>query len=166
MNERLHCLAWTVLLAFASVNALAADKLTVRINNQTITAWRTIDLESAKKEAIAAHKPIAWIASDPKLLDGSGTITHHGSQAATLHAFVALKDRTVLVFEDAYAENHKVLKIVDVALHTPNPHYTPPSVVFLNPQATQVLATVIYERDYAKRSQALADAWNQIKGKY
>jgi hypothetical protein len=41
---------------------------------------------------------------------------------------------------------------LDEALHTPNPHYTPPTVVFLDSAASQVLATVIYEPDFAKRS--------------
>lgn len=166
MHEKFGCIVLTVLLALASLSASAADKVTVRINNQTISAWRTVDLESAKKEAMAAHKPIAWIASYPKYIDGTGTISTRGSRGATLQAFVALNGKAILVFEDAYAENHQVLKIVDVALHTPNPHYTVPGVVFLDPQATQVLATVAFEPDFAKRTQALANGLNQTKGKF
>jgi hypothetical protein len=45
--------------------------------------------------------------------------------------------------------NHNVLPLVDKALHTPNPHYTPPSVVFLDPEAKQVLTVVTYEREFA-----------------
>jgi hypothetical protein len=56
-----------------------------------------------------------------------------------------LRSRTVLVFEDAFEENHKVLPLVDAALHTPDKNYTPPKVIFLNPEATEVLATVEYE---------------------
>jgi hypothetical protein len=151
------------LFAFSSN---AADKVTITINKQTITAYRTVDLESAKKEAVAAKKPIAWIASAPKLLDGKGNIAQTSSRGATLHAFYALRDRAVLVFMDAYEENHKVLQLVDDALHTPDPHYTPPTVVFLDPQAKQVLATVIYEPDFQKRAGALAKALEEIKGKF
>ena len=148
------------------LNTNAADKLTITINKQTISAYRTADLEAAKKEAAAAKKPIAWIATSPKLLDGNGTITLETSRGATLHAFYALRDKAILVFMDAYEENHKVLPLVDNALHTPNPHYTPPTVVFLDPDATKVLATVIYEPDFTKRAHALADALEQVKGKF
>ena len=157
--------ALTVVLNFVVFQANAADKMTVTINKQTISAYRTADLEAAKKEAIAAKKPIAWIASSPKVLDGTGNISGATSRSATLHAFFALRSSCVLVFMDAYEENHKVLQLVDVALHTPNPHYTPPTVVFLDSAATQVLATVIYEQDFAKRAAALAKGLEQAKGK-
>ena len=71
----------------------------------------------------------------------------------------------MLVFEDAYVENHKVLPLVDQALHTPDPHYTPPKVIFLNPEATEVLATVEYQPDFVKRAQALANALAQVDAK-
>ena len=157
--------ALITLLVLTSVCASAADKLTVAINKQTISAYRTVDLEAAKKEAPAAKKPIAWIASSPKVLDGTGMISGNGSKGATLHAFYALRDRCVLVFMDAFEENHKVLQLVDDALHTPDPHYTPPTVVFLDSNAKQVLATVPYEKDFTKRAAALAKALEQIKGK-
>jgi len=152
-------------ITFASLCVHAADKVTVMINKQTISAYRTVDLEAAKKEAIAAKKPIAWIASSPALLDGTGKISGTGSKSSTLHAFYALRDRCVLVFMDANAENHKVLQLVDDALHTPDPHYTPPTVVFLNSEATKVLAKVTHERDFVKRAKALTSALEEIKGK-
>ena len=155
----------TLFLACAPQHVNAAEKFVVTINAQTISAYRTADLEAAKKEASAAKKPIAWIASDPKLLDGQGKISGSSSRSATLHALYALRSRCVLVFMDAYEENHKVLPLVDEALHNPNPHYTPPTVVFLDPAAKQVLATVIYEKDFAKRAAALAAALQQIKEK-
>lgn len=145
--------------------AVAGQKLVVTINNQSCAFWRTADLDSAKKEAAAAHKPIAWIASASQFLDGQGIISGMSSRSATLHEFFALRDRTILVFEDAYAENHQVLQLVDAALHTPNPHYTPPTVVFLNPDATEVLAKVPYETDFVKRAHDLADALETVKGK-
>jgi hypothetical protein len=159
LNE-IFCL---VILATFCLSASAADKITVTINNKTISAWRTADLDSAKKEAAAAHKPIAWIASSPKLLDGRGSISQTTSRGATLHAFYALRDRAVLVFMDAYEENHKVPKLMDVALHTPDPHYTPPTVLLLDPEAKKVLATVIYEQDFVKRAKALAKALDDTK---
>ena len=156
---------FTAVILINALPARAADKLTITINKQIISAYRTADLDAAKKEAAAAKKPIAWIATSPKLLDGNGTITLETSRGATLHAFYALRDKAILVFMDAYEENHKVLPLVDNALHTPNPHYTPPTVVFLDPDATKVLATVIYEPDFTKRAHALADALEQVKGK-
>ena len=144
----------------------AAEKLSVTVNGQRVLLYRTSDLESAKKEAAAAHKPIAWIASAFKLLDGHGTITLPNSRGATLHELFALRDRAVIVFMDAYEENHKVVQFIDDALHTPDPHYTPPTVLFLDPEAKTVLATVTYDPDIVKRAKALAKALDDIKGKF
>ena len=144
---------------------IPTNKLTVTIKQQTISAWRTADLESAKKEAIAAHKPIAWIAASPDFLNGPGEMTKRGSGNATWYAFYILRDKAILVFEDAYAENHKVLPLVDKALHTPKP-LQPPNVVFLDPEAKKVLTVVTYEREFANRSRSFADALDRIKGKY
>ena len=155
----------TAFVVCCALTAVAGQKLAVTINNQSCAFWRTADLESAKKEAAAAHKPIAWIASASQFLDGQGIISGMSSRSATLHEFFALHHRTILVFEDAYAENHQVLQLVDAALHTPNPHYTPPTVVFLNPDATEVLAKVQYETDFVKRAHDLADALETVKGK-
>jgi hypothetical protein len=96
-----------------ALTAEAAEKIVLKINNQSISAYRTADLEAAKM--------------------------------------------------DAYEENHAVLKLVDDALHTPDPHYTPPTVVFLDSEAKRVLATVIYEPDFTKRAQALAKALEQVR---
>lgn len=159
-------LALIALVALVSFRSHAADKLTVTINKQTISAYRTVDLESAKKEAAAAHKPIAWIATSPTVLDGRGTITLTNGRGATLHAFYALRDKAVLVYMDAFEENHKVLPLVDDALHTPDPHYTPPTVIFLDAEAKVILAKVIYEPDFVKRANALAKALDEIKGKF
>ena len=166
MNKTFHRLVLSALLTLFVPYAKAADRVTVTINNQTVSTYRTADLEAAKQEAIAAKKPIAWIASSFTLLDGRGSITQTNSRGATLHALYALRGSCVLVFMDAYGENHKVLQLVDDALHTPDPHYTPPTVVFLDPEAKQVLATVIYEKDFNKRGGELAKALQQIKGKF
>jgi hypothetical protein len=166
MNPLLCRFSLMVLLTLAGLDAHAADKLIVNIGNQNISAWRTADLESARQEATAAHKPIAWIASAPKLLNGKGSISDANQRGATLHAFFALRTKAVLVFMDAYEENHKVLPIVDKALHTPDPHYNPPTVLLLDPAASQILATVLYEPDFTKRANALARALDQIKEKF
>jgi hypothetical protein len=157
--------AFSLVLLGIAITAGGAEKVTVTINNQTISAYRTADLEAANKEASAAHKAIAWIASSPKVLDGRGTISQSNSRGATLHAFLALHTRTVLIFMDAYEENHKVLSLVDDALHTPDPHYTPPTVVFVDPEVKRVLTTVIYEPNFEKRAQALAKALEEVKEK-
>ena len=169
MNGDFHRLIFAAFLIFAVVNANAADKLAIRIGNQTISYWRTADLDAAKKEAAAEHKPIAWIASDPKYLNSSLKISSTGSGGATLHAFYALRSRTVLIFEDGFAGNHKVLQIVDDAVHTtngqPDHHPIGPKVIFLNPDCTKVLAEVDFESDFVKRAHALADALNQAEEK-
>jgi hypothetical protein len=163
--NRKICLTLGLVVSFFFQPARAADKVSVQIGGVTISAYRTVDLDSAKKEAAAAHKPIAWIASATKILGENGTIARPDGRGATFHAFFALRTRAVLVFEDAFAENHNVLPLVDNALHTPDPHYTPPKVIFLNPDATEVLATVEYEPDFQKRAHALADALAQVDAK-
>jgi len=82
-----------------------------------------------------------------------------------LHALYALRSRAVLVFEDGETENHRVTSLVDNAIHTPNPHWTEPAVVFLNSDATQVLAKVLYEPDFMKRAQVLAGALGEVEVK-
>jgi hypothetical protein len=158
--------ALLAILAISQLRGEAAEKISVRINNQLISAYRTSDLELAKQEAVSSRKPIAWIASAPKLLDGRGTISQTNSRGATLHAVFALRARAVLVFMDAYEENHKSPGFIDYALHHPDPHYTPPTVLLLDPEATKVIATVIYEPDFVKRAKALAQGLEEAKGKY
>jgi len=166
MNVVFSLVIIALLLVSTLRPAQAAEKIAIRINNQLISAYRTVDLESAKEDAKAAHKPIAWIASSAKVLDGRGSITQTNSRGATLHAFYALRDRAVLVFMDAYEENHKVVQFVDTALHTPEPHYTPPTVLLLHAEVTKVLATVIYEQNFVKRAKDLANALEEVKGKF
>ncbi|HEY1787490.1 MAG TPA: hypothetical protein VGJ73_05010, partial [Verrucomicrobiae bacterium] len=75
-------------------------------------------------------------------------------------------DQTVLVFEDGFGENHKVLQMVDDAVHTkdgkPNHEPTLPTV-FLNPDVTEVIAIVDFEPDFVKRAHLLADALTDAK---
>ena len=164
MNRKIY-FALALSTALVCLQARAADKVVLHIGNATISAYRTADLESAKQDAAAAHKPIAWIASASKVLGETGTIAREDGRGATFHAFYALRTRTILVFEDAFEENHKVLPLVDKALHTPDPHYTPSKVIYLNPEATEVLATVEYEPDFKKRAYALAGALEQAEAR-
>jgi hypothetical protein len=55
---------------------------------------------------------------------------------------------------------------LDEIVRNPDPHYTPPTVVFLDPEAKQVLTTVIYKPDFVKRAKELARALDEIKGKF
>jgi hypothetical protein len=90
-------------------------------------------LRRAKKRAAAEGKPIAWIASLPENLTPHPKPMAKGSHAATTYAFLALRKETVIIFSDAMAENHQGPKIVDEALHTPDPHYNIPGVIILTP---------------------------------
>ena len=58
-----------------------------------------------------------------------------------------------------------MLELVDNAVHSPDPHPNLPVVVFLNPDATEVLAKVGFEPDFVKRAHALADALNLAEAK-
>ncbi|HVU07166.1 MAG TPA: hypothetical protein VHG89_01335 [Verrucomicrobiae bacterium] len=165
MKATCRCFVLISLSAFFFLNASAGDKVTVRINNQTVSVWRVADLDSAKKEAAAERKPIAWVASDLQYLDGTGQISTSGSRGATLHALYALRNRTIMVFEDGPTENHKVLQFVDDAIHKPKQHWDMPIVIFLNPEVTEVLATVTFEPDFVKRAHALADGLSQTEEK-
>jgi hypothetical protein len=108
--KKLHHLIGMSLLIFAVCDTNAAEKLTVWINSQPISAWRAADFESAEKEAAAQHKPIAWVGSELSLLEGPGKISTNGGRGATLHALYALRGQTILVFEDAPTENHEPWK--------------------------------------------------------
>ena len=109
------------IVLLAPGNARATDKFNLRLNNQTIVMWCTADLEAAKNAADAL-KRIAWGSSATKILNGRSTISADTSRSAALHALYAYRSQTVLIFEDAYQENHKVLPLVEEALHTPDPH--------------------------------------------
>ena len=137
---------------------LAAEMLEIQLNGKTIRAYHLSDLAQAQKQAQDAKMPIAWIASSPKVLQNNGNIALSNGRGATLHAFSVFADKAVLVFQDAYAENHQGPQIVDHALHTPDPHFTPPTVVLLDSELKKVLATIRYEPDFNKRKQAFQEA--------
>lgn len=142
------------IVCLLAAQTFAAEKLVGVINNRTISAYRLADLEAAKKEAKAQNKPLMVIASKPTYLTSpSGKITGTGSGNATCHALAAFDGRTVLVFIDAFAENHQGPAIIDQALHTPNPHYTPPTVVFVDPDVTRVLKVLTFEQNFETRKE-------------
>jgi len=156
-------LFWGLALVVLSAHGVvAAEKIVIKVNNRTISAYRLADFEQAKKEAKESKKHIAWIASSPKVLENNGSITGTSGRAATSHAFAAMGDRAVLVFQDAFAENHQGPAIVDEALHTPNPHYTPPSVVILDAELSRVVGVILYEPDFERRKEAFKNAILQM----
>ena len=167
LSHRVSSLFSRILLlsTFCGGSLNAADKIDIRIGGHHYTAYRTVDLEKAKGEAREKKQALAWIASDPKALQNDGRITGKGSRAGTSHAFAALGDRAVLVFMDAFAENHQCPKIVDEALHTPNPHYTPPTVVLLDAEMSKVLGVVIYDPDFETRKESFKRAILELEPK-
>ena len=152
------------LLLASIIPGLAAEMVELQLSGKAIRAYRMADLEQAQKQAREAKLPIAWIASSPTVLENNGKIALSNGRGATLHAFYAFSDKAVLVFQDAYAENHQGPAIVDHALHTPDPHYTPPTVVILDPELKQVLATIPYEPDFNRRTQVFQETLAHLGG--
>ena len=105
------------------------------------------------------------ILSNPDYLDGTGQISSVDSRGATLHALYAFRDRTVLVFQDPYTEQHSVLPAVQEAASTLASGWTTPLVVLLDPDGTHVLATVRFESDFVKRAHTLANALGEAEAK-
>jgi peroxiredoxin len=146
-------------------NPNAPDKLTMVINGQTVTAWRTGQLKNAEAQARSEHKPIAWILSNPDYLDGTGQISSENSRGATVHVLYAFRDRAVLVFQDPYTEHHSVLPSVHEAVNALAAGWTTPLVMLLDPDGAHVLATIPFEPDFVKRAHALANALGEAEAK-
>jgi hypothetical protein len=127
--------------------------------------YRMDQLEEAKRRAAAEDKPIGWIASYPEYLAPYAKIRGNGSHAATAYAIRAFQNETVLVFSDARTENHHEPKIVDEALHSPNPHYTVPGVVILTPALDKVICTAPFASDAKERIRIFTEALKKIRDK-
>lgn len=164
MKRMIYLLAGIFLLFQPMITARAADEISVTVNNVNVYAWRAADLEKAKKQAGAEDKPIAWIVSEPEYLK-PGKISTSSPQGATLHAFFALRERAVLVFEDGAKQDNEAIKVVDDAVHTQTSHPMLPVIVFLNPEATKVLTKVKYQSDFVKRAYALGGALREAENK-
>jgi hypothetical protein len=148
----------------AKAAALAARQEKIRKLGRLGAGYRLTELSQAQAEARQDGKPLAFIATKLSLLQENELVTGTGGAAASIHAFEALKNAAVIVFTDAYTENHTQPSLVDIALHPPDDvHYTPPKVVITDPDLTKVIAVVPYTRGYATRQSLLTAALTKIK---
>jgi hypothetical protein len=88
-----------------------------------------------------------------------------GSHAATQYAIRALQNDTILIYSDSGTENHQEPPIVDHELHTPDPHYTPPVVVILNPSLDKVIAKILYIPESQERVRVYTEVLKKIRDK-
>jgi hypothetical protein len=131
----------------------------------TSPVYRMSQLEEVKKRAAAEHKPIAWIGTFSKYLAPYNKLMGPSSHAATAYAIRALQNDTILIYSDSETENHQEPAIVDHELHTPNPHYTAPVVVILNPSLDKVIAKILHTSDGQERVRVYADVLKKIRDK-
>jgi hypothetical protein len=122
-------------------------------------------LEEAKKRAVGEHKPIAWIATFTTNLAPHPKPIGKGSHAATAYAIRALQNDVILIYSDSATENHQEPPIVDHEIHTPDPHFTVPVVVILNPALNKVIAKILYIADGQERIRAYTEALKKIRDK-
>jgi len=148
----------------AKAAAWAAKREKIRKLGRLGAGYRLTELSQAQAEARQDGKPLAFLATKLSLLQENEPITGTGGVAASIHAFEAFKCAAVIVFTDAYTENHMQPSLVDIALHPPDDvHYTPPKVVITDADLTRVIAVVPYTRDYATRQSLLTAALTKIK---
>jgi hypothetical protein len=153
MKSSVALLMIVMALLHATSTVSAAEKLAGTINKRPISCYRIVDKEAAMAEAKAANKPIMWIASKPEYISPAISMKGSGMGNATVHALAAFAERTVIIFHDAFNENHQGPPLVDHALHNPNPHYTPPTVVLLDPEMKRVLKVITYDQDFNSRKE-------------
>jgi len=127
--------------------------------------YRMSQLDDAKKRAATEGKPIAWIASYPEYLKPYSNLMGNGSHAATAYAIRALQKETILVFSDGRTENHQEPRIVDQALHTPEPHYIVPGVVVLTPSLDKVICKAPFTEDAKERIALYTEVLKKIRDK-
>jgi hypothetical protein len=163
VTKLINALVLLVVFALAPVCAPAAQTPAAEAGPML---YRMDQLEAAKKRAAQEHKPIAWIASRPEFLTPYPKLLGHGSHAATAYAVRALRNDTVLVFSDALTENHHEPKIVDQALHSPNPHYTVPGVVILTPSLDRVICKAPFTTDPHERIRIYTEVLRKIREKF
>jgi hypothetical protein len=125
--------------------------------------YRLSELAEAKEEAQRDGKPIAFLATFPKNIQGNGDMLKKGGTAASIHAFEALKNVTVLVFSDSETENHTEPSIVDAALHNPPGPYTAPKVVITDAEIAKVIYVIPYNEDGTARQKMMVEAMTKIK---
>ena len=127
--------------------------------------YRMSQLEEAKKRAAEEHKPIAWISTFTTNLVPHPKPMGKGSHAATTYAIRALQNDAILIYSDSATENHQEPPIVEREIHTPNPHFSVPVVVILNPAFDKVIAKILYIADGQERIRAYTDALKKIRDK-
>ena len=129
------------------------------------TIYRMAQLDEAKKRAAAEGKPIAWIASQPEYLTPHAKPMAKSSHSATTYAILALQKDVIIVFSDSNTENHHEPRIVDQALHEPNPHYTIPGVIILTPSLDKVICKAPYAEDSQERIRVFTYVLKKIRDK-
>jgi hypothetical protein len=157
----LMSLCANLLSYFTAPGAIASEKPA----SPSPLLYRMSQLEQAKQRATAEGKPIGWIASYPEYLQPYPNLLGKGSHAATAYAVRALQKETILVFSDGRTENHAEPRIVDEALHSPDPHYNIPGVIILTPSLDKIIAKIPYEADSQERIKKFTDALKKIRDK-
>lgn len=140
-----------------------AASMAAETSNSVPVLYRMNQLTEAKEQAKKENKPIAWIATNPEYLAPYAKLMGNGSHAGTAYAIRALRNETILVISDARTENHHEPKIVDEALHSPNPHYTVPGVVVLTPALDKVICTAPFASDPQQRIRTFTEALKKIR---
>jgi len=148
----------------AKAAAMAAKQEKIRKLGRLGAGYRLSELKEAQAEARAEGKPLAFLATKLSLLQEDGDMLGNNGIDAGIHAYEAFKNTTVLVFTDAYTENHTQPGIVDAALHPPDDvHYMPPKVVITDAELTRVIFVVPYNPDPTARQHLMAAALAKIK---
>ncbi len=152
--------------AFWFVFALAFFIQSARAVETPPKIYRMKQWEEAKKRAIAEDKPIAWIGAPARCLAPyQKNLLGKGSHAATKYAIHTLEKEAILIFSDAETENHQEPRIVDQALHSPDPHYNIPGVIILTPSLDKVITKTFYKADGNERRKEFSDSLKKIRDK-
>lgn len=147
----------------ARAEALAKKQEKIKKLGRLGAVYRLSELAEAQAEARRDKKPLAFLATEVICLQSNDKMLGKGSDSATIHAFEALKNATVIVFSDSRTENHQEPSIVDAALHPPEDvHYTPPKVVIADVDLTKVIYVVPYTPEPQSRQKLMAEALQKI----
>lgn len=143
--------------------ALAKKQEKIKKFGRLGACYRLSELAEAQAEARRDGKPIAFLATFTESIQANTDMLKKSSGAATIHAFEALKQATVLVFSDSETENHTEPPIVDAALHTPPGPYTAPKVVITDVEISKVIFVIPYNEDGVARQKMMIEALSKIK---
>jgi hypothetical protein len=143
--------------------ALARKQEKIKKLGRLGACYRLSELTEAQAEARRDGKPLAFLATFTKNIQGEADMLKKGSTAASIHAFEALKQSAVLVFSDSDTENHQEPPIVDAALHNPPGPYSAPKVVITDAEISQVIFVIPYNEDGTARQKLMVEALGKIK---